>query len=267
MVNYSPEFELTSYTDYIEIYARAEMNTCEYLEWDSEFFGRRIARITLTSLTREEMGEAMAWCASHSIECIYLLVDTNSIETVRLAEENLFHLVDIRVTLRKQMYDYCVSRGGSLEYVVRPCLLADMPVLKDIAKVSHRDSRFYCDPEFPRSLCDGLYQTWIEKSCAENPDSVLVAEIDGSPVGYVSCRLVNSANGQIGLFAVAEAARGRGLGPRLLAESLRWFAERGVEQVTVVTQGRNDKALRVYQAQGFLLSYMQIWYHRWFSSA
>jgi ribosomal protein S18 acetylase RimI-like enzyme len=64
--------------------------------------------------------------------------------------------------------------------------------------------------------------------------------------------------------SVAADARGRSLGSALVEHSLRWFGERGMKDVSVVTQGRNAAAQRLYQRCGFITDSVQIWYHRWF---
>ncbi len=115
------------------------------------------------------------------------------------------------------------------------------------------------------SLCDGLYETWIEKNCKGYADTVLVAEFQGQPTGYISCHLLDCTDGNVGLVAVAADAKGRGLGQALVDASLRWSAERGVSWVTVVTQGRDCGAQRLYQKCGFLTRTLQLWYHRWWS--
>jgi hypothetical protein len=42
---------------------------------------------------------------------------------------------------------------------------------------------------------------------------------------------------------------------------------RGVKRVSVITQGRNYGAQRLYQQAGFLPDKMEIYYHRWFSTS
>ena len=45
--------------------------------------------------------------------------------------------------------------------------------------------------------------------------------------------------------------------------ALDWFATQGVEKVTVVTQGRNGAAQRLYQRCGFVTGSIHLWYHKW----
>ncbi len=67
----------------------------------------------------------------------------------------------------------------------------------------------------------------------------------------------------IGLVAVAPQARGLSLGPQLVDASLRWFAAHGCERVAVTTQGRNARALRLYESAGFRNRSLDLWYHWW----
>ncbi len=83
--------------------------------------------------------------------------------------------------------------------------------------------------------------------------------------GYVTGKIAGQGVGQIGLLAVGERARGRGLGQALLGSAGRWFLAQGVEEVRVVTQGRNLVAQRLYQRVGFRTASLQLWYHKWFS--
>ena len=149
---------------------------------------------------------------------------------------------------------------------VRESQPGDIPGLRSIARISHRDTRFYHDPNFPTARCDTLYETWIERSCQGYADRVLVAEASGQPVGYVSCHLDNATDGRIGLLAVGENARGGGAGRELVRECLRWFAQHSRTRVTVVTQGRNVGAQRFYQKCGFVTGGLKLRYHRWFQS-
>lgn len=235
---------------------------CQFLTWDTEFFGCRVARLNVNRLNRGTLDHVLTWCDSHRIDCLYFLADAADECTVRLAEECQFRFVDIRLAMDKQL-DGLLSVGA--QGIVRSWRPDDIPGLRAIARVSHGDSRFYHDTSFPASLCDALYETWIEESCRGYADAVLVADLDGEPAGYVTCHCRSRAEGQIGLLAVSAARRGHGVGEQLLNESLRWFAAQGLQHVTVVTQGRNCSAQRFYQRQGFLTRSLQLWFHRWFS--
>jgi GNAT superfamily N-acetyltransferase len=197
---------------------------------------------------------------------LYFLADSDDPETVRVAEDYGFRLVDIRVTLEHKIRSGQgeVSSCASGSVHLRHSNHADIPILQRIARGSYVDSRFYSDARFPIEKCEALYETWIKKSCEGYADVVLVAELDGQPAGYLSCHLTDDASrGQIGLVGVDPQARKYGLGSSLVRGGLEWFAGRGVEVVSVATQGRNIAGQRLYERCGFLTRGVQLWYHKW----
>jgi dTDP-4-amino-4,6-dideoxy-D-galactose acyltransferase len=236
-----------------------DLSPCHVLPWDSEFFGFRIARARDTLLTEGSLQDILEWSVREEIRCLYLLASSNSSETTDLAGANGFRMADLRFTLARG----AEGNAGSAESV-RAFNESDLPYLQEIAAISHRDSRFYHDPGFPEKRCDELYKTWIERSCHGYANTVLVAEHLRRPAGYVSCHLQADGVGSIGLLAVADWSRGVGLGGQLVTAALRFFAEACCTRVTVVTQGRNCPAQRLYENCGFRSASMELWYHRWF---
>jgi dTDP-4-amino-4,6-dideoxy-D-galactose acyltransferase len=217
----------------------------ERLDWDSAFFGMGVGRLHAETLTPEVAFESLQWCRENRVACLYFLgPEAGEVPSG-------FHLVDERVTLAWVAHPVTDQTPN-----VRSFTESDLPVLEDIARQSHRDSRFYADPLFDRKRCDELYATWIRRSCQGWADAVLVAVCDGIPAGYVTC-----TNDAIGLIAVAQSAQGRGLGRQLVTAAQDYFQSRGAARVTVVTQGRNRAARALYERCGFRLAAAQHWYH------
>jgi dTDP-4-amino-4,6-dideoxy-D-galactose acyltransferase len=87
-------------------------------------------------------------------------------------------------------------------------------------------------------------------------------------VGYVSCHYNGTSHAaQIGLVGVDSAARGQGVGSTLVRAAGQWCRNQGARELTVVTQGKNRAAQRLYQRCGFLTQDLQFWYHKWFPAA
>lgn len=238
-------------------------NLCQHLPWDSSFFGRKIARVQPTTVNKNRIEEALHWSATERVDCLYFLCDTADPASASLAESHGFNMMDVKVTKEFSIASVTDRSNFSGTADVRRAISRDVPTLKTIAKVSHRDSRFYADQHFDRLRCAALYETWIEKSCNGWADIVFVACVDEEAVGYISCHQDQPGLGHIGLAAVASRAQGHGLGKSLVYESLSWFANHDAAKVTVVTQGRNVSAQRLYESCGFLTRNVQLWYHRW----
>jgi dTDP-4-amino-4,6-dideoxy-D-galactose acyltransferase len=237
---------------------------CESLSWDSEFFECRIARILANRLSPESLETVEAWCRLEAIDCVYWVAEADHEQTIRLAKDHDFNLVDIRLTLSKDLTEHKFESSRNSGGSIRPALPQDLSALRAIARHSHHDTRFYFDPHFAKAKCDALYEIWIEKSCQGYADAVLVAQGETQVVGYITCKSLDPESGQIGLLAVDQSSVGVGLGSRLIKAALGWFYEHGHKQVFVVTQGRNIRAQRSYQRAGFVTESLQLSYHRWF---
>jgi ribosomal protein S18 acetylase RimI-like enzyme len=233
---------------------------CEILDWDSKFFGVRIARVIGHRMDQQKMAEVLRAVREESIQCVYFLAGTEP-ATTHIAESNGFHLVDVRITLAARLL---VSHGGMWQGDgVREVEAGDMSAIREIATRSHSGSRFHRDGRFPRDLCDELYRIWITRNCHGCADAVLVAEHESHAAGYVSCHLKGVGHGEIGLLGVDESAAGVGLNVKLVRHALRWFQEHEVEDVTVATEASNVGTLRLYQQCGFLATATQLWFHYW----
>jgi len=232
-----------------------------FLPWDSEFFDCRIARAQSNRLTAPGMDSLLAWCGSEQIECLYLLADAADVPTIRLAERHRFALMDIRMTLSIPLEDR-IPLPTPPSNAIRAAVEADLPILKRIARESHRDTRFHADPRFGAQAAERLYETWIENSLHGFAQHVLVATHDGNVAGYTTCHL-NGTEGVLGLVGVGSEARGHGLGTLLVQSALNWLAQHGATQAKVTTHGHNTGAQRLYQRAGFESHSVQLWYHRW----
>jgi GNAT superfamily N-acetyltransferase len=235
---------------------------CQVLEWDSKFFGRRIARVDAAKLTNADALEVFSWARRESVDCVYLLVNADDRDSANAAQSVGFALTDIRTTLSRlpRPDDRDGYPGGK---DIEPAKPDDIAALRAIARVSHRKTRFYSDPNFPRDRCDALYAKWIENSCSGDAQVVMVARQGGEAVGYLSCHLDAKRVGSIGLFAVSAEARGKAFGRRLLRASLEWFAGADAADVQVVTQGASAGGIRLYERAGFITRSVQLWYHLW----
>jgi dTDP-4-amino-4,6-dideoxy-D-galactose acyltransferase len=215
-------------------------------------------------VTEGEVDEARlarvdTWAAAERLDCLYLLASADDPASIHAAERVGFCVMDLRVELRRP------AAGNGRPSGVREAREEDRGPLRAIARTSHRITRFYADPNFADSRCDDLYDTWITRSLDGWADGVLVVEAADRAAGYVSCHLGEGERlGSIGLIAVAEAARGEGLGLALTLGAVAWCRGRGMDEMSVVTQGRNVAALRTFEQAGFRVSSVAVWLHKWY---
>jgi DNA-binding MarR family transcriptional regulator/GNAT superfamily N-acetyltransferase len=80
-----------------------------------------------------------------------------------------------------------------------------------------------------------------------------IAEVDGAPVGCVFCMRKDDAAAQLRLLLVEPAARGLGIGDRLVAECLAFARRAGYPEIVLWTNDILTAARRIYQRFGFEL--------------
>ena len=232
---------------------------CEALPWDSSFFGVSIARAIPSTLDARACDSMLEWCRTRRVDCLYFLCPLDEAATQRLLTDAGFQLVGVKVTLTR-----AAQSGGELRGPTRPATADDIPRLRQIALTSYRDTRFYADGHFDPARCDELYATWIENSVRGYADHVLVAERDGTVVGFVTAHLDAQRTARIGLVGVDERWRNQGVGHDLLRSVGETLTALDVRETSVSTPGRNVAALKLYKSEGFRTTEVALWYHRWF---
>jgi hypothetical protein len=68
---------------------------CRLLEWDSDFFGRRIGRVESRILDADAIAQVRAFARAEEIECLYFLVDAGDSESLgfrTIAVEHWYYL-------------------------------------------------------------------------------------------------------------------------------------------------------------------------------
>ncbi|MEN3940805.1 GNAT family N-acetyltransferase [Prosthecobacter sp. SYSU 5D2] len=92
----------------------------------------------------------------------------------------------------------------------------------------------------------------INDDCTANPDGCFVAERGGEILGYITTRVdrINSI-GRIPNLAVVEAARGLGLGRRLIHHAMDYFRDQNMKVAKIETMASNVIGQNLYPSCGF----------------
>lgn len=251
----------------MEMEVEMERSTpCIELPWDSKVFGFKIASLRGNRLSPAIVAEVMTWCGRQGIRCLYFCADGTCSRTISLAHQAGFKFVDVRLALE---YSVPPIRETFRRGVVRRATPEDLPVLKEIAGQAHSDTRFFKDEMFPVEQVRTLYAMWICRDFAEHQVLVAIVDCASGPEigGYISCEMgLSNGHGRIGLLAVRDRHRGKGLGSSLVSAALDLIVAGKCSSVEVATQASNIAAQRLYQSHGFRTSSSGIWFHKWFDA-
>lgn len=235
---------------------------CVLADWDSAFFGLRIARFDMDRPTAADAERAVAWGKAQALDCLYALVDAPHVPSIRALEHSGFQLADVRLTLDRSVAD---DQRGSGAWPIDDAGARDTEALLALARTSHLNTRFTEDARFGHARAVELYAAWMSKALAEDDAIVLVPRVDDRPRGYLTLHGVSQPEARVGLVAVAPELQRRGVGQALMHEGLRRLRRAGAKRLIVVTQGRHAAAVRFYEQCGFQTRACQLWYHRWFT--
>lgn len=233
---------------------------CQHLEWDSQFFGLRIARILGESLEKNALDAALRWCEEQRIDCLYFLCKPDDDRSVTEAESAGFHLVDVRVELNWKVQTISEPAPNPIRLYQE----TDLAELRQIAAEVYTDTRFGFDQRFDQKRVSELYEQWLTQSCQTEKQAVFVVAPDTEALGFITCQFDSNDVGRIGLLGLKREATGKGYGQNLVQAAQHHFFQAGAQEVRVVTQGRNIAAQRLYQSCHFHTCKLGLWYHKWF---
>jgi len=231
------------------------------LDWDTAFFGVKIARIDSPLLTTSQLAETLSELKGSAVELVYWpsARECNFAEMKRLGG----YLLDTKTTFlvdpRADGPKGPVLAEG-VELYAKSMPLSDLEAL---AVQGGEHSRFARDPRVPREKFVALYKSWIGRSVAkEIAREVLVIREGDRVVGMVTLG-ERDGRGEIGLIAVDTNSRGRGYGRKLVHAAQRWFANEQLVLGQVVTQGKNLEACSLYASCGYSVEKVEYFYHFW----
>lgn len=244
--------------------SRGGLRYIEVLDWDTKFFGTRIARVVREPRSLRGFTKVLQETRSAAIECLYLELGVESTGEAALATAHGLQLVDVRILLDRDLKAANPTTAAAPGIDIGPLHDADLSRLEPIAERCSRVSRYYADPRFRRHAAR-LYRRWIAEACKGWADAVLVARRHGEPVGFITCKrdAVSPECGRIDLVCVDPQHAGQGVGSLMVGASFDWFGRQALRRVRVVTQGRNIAALRLYERMAFRVERVSLFYHGW----
>ncbi len=228
----------------------------QFLEWDSEFFGLKIGKYNISEPSIVDLKRMLDAKKQHEYELLYIFMDNPpSQDCTDWLQSNGGHLVDEKVIYEKAIHNVSLPNLDVTEY--SGSLTQE---LIDLAIASGHSSRFKTDKKLNPKF-EAFYTLWMQKSVSgELADKIFVYKENSDVKGFVSIKIKNGI-GQIGLIAVDESMRGKGIGKSLIAACDKWLFDNKITRHQVVTQMQNNGACALYEKCGFSISEVQTIYH------
>jgi DNA-binding MarR family transcriptional regulator/GNAT superfamily N-acetyltransferase len=142
-------------------------------------------------------------------------------------------------------------RADPTSYMLRP------PQAGDLGWIVHRQGAIYAEEwgyneEF-EALTAEIVAAFVRHQCPAK-ERCWIAEKDGEIVGSVFLVRKSNTVAQLRLLFVEPAARGHGIGSRLIDECVRFARQAGYRKIVLWTQSELQAARRLYKRAGFTLT-------------
>ncbi len=235
----------------------------QILDWDSAFFGMRVAKILPNRLAVGELEQVISHMRGEKVALAYWASDPNDEESQRAAQVCHGFLADKKTTFVMELGQNSKPAEDSGWVVEEYTDAIPNSELEHLAIQAGIYCRFRVDRRIPEEKFKELYRLWIRNSTNKRmADAVLVARHAGKIAGMVTVKEKNGA-GDIGLIAVDADMRGNKLGVALVRAVQEWSRKRGLKLAQVVTQQENAAACKLYEKCGYRAAKVENFYHFW----
>lgn len=224
------------------------MNDIEELKWDSDFFGKKIGKITVQN------NDELTNIKLNKYDLIYVFSDNSNLN-YKLVDKKIVYIIDDLNT---------IENNNTLELTTFDKNIDDYNQLLDLTLQSGEFSRFKLDKNFSNGEYEKLYTEWINKSInKELAFDIIIKRLDNKVVGFSTLSKKTNELADISLVAVDSNYRGRGIAKQLIQQCIHLSKEKGFKKIQVVTQLDNNPANILYTHCGFKKDSLTYIYHIW----
>lgn len=114
-------------------------------------------------------------------------------------------------------------------------------------------------PFDPTLKAEGITYYNMNELITADHIKLVIAEIDGIPVGSGYCRIETSyhylkhpQHGYLGFMYVLPEHRGKGINPMLINHLIEWSKSKGLVELRLEVYDQNPGAIRAYEKTGFV---------------
>ncbi len=229
------------------------------LDWDSNFFNFNVGRIMGPIKEKQDIQNVEFLIEENKNKLSYYSTSKKLPEFV--FESNKFDivLVDRKTTYSKSINsDLEINKSiSSIDHKIPEEKLIDLAIQSGVY------SRFNVDKKIGKQKFKEMYRLWMINSVNRKiAKEVFVFTENKNIAGFVTLGEKNN-RADIGIIAVDNVFRGKGIGKTLMTSAEKWFSNSGYKSIQVVTQGDNIPACKLYESCGYNVESIELFYHIW----
>lgn len=229
----------------------------EMMDWDSEFFGIRIASLDLDGASDDSIRVVEEEARAAGVQCLYGVLDPVDAEATVRVQTLGYRLVDVATTSEFSPRKPPIPRPDGIE--VRPGTVDDLEMLQPMIEQLADWSRFAVDPRFGRQAAQRLQTAHLRRAASSKDDKhSLILAVDASgPLAFVT----RSHQPKPRVDGVVATTRGAKAGAYLFEDARAWAKPASLLGGPIAA--RNVRALRFISQCGYRVRWVRYLYHRW----
>jgi GNAT superfamily N-acetyltransferase len=235
---------------------------------DEERFGIRTAKAS--HVTMDTLPSVIDFCRTNSVVFLIARCPVSEMRAAQAMEREGFSLMDTLVyyacDLAKKPFP--TDTGKIPVRLLQP---GEEDAVKKTAAETFRGyyGHYHSDARLDRTKCDETYMDWAVRSCLSRDAAgeVLVAEMQGTIVGFFTLRLNSPEEGEAVVGGVAPAAQEHGIYRSFIIQGMQWCLSKGATSMVVSTQLINTPVQKVWTRLGFEFNKAYYTFHKWFDAA
>jgi len=237
----------------------------ERLAWDSEFFGRGMARLnavlqpgqsaplrTNVADSIEAVHLTLSKAREHGIEYVFCPVSPNDLPSIRVLGACGFDLIETRCHYHRPL-----DVPPAQRYPTRLATPADVPSLALAARVMVNPfDRFHADPAVSEEDADRLMERWVDASINGGfADATIVPDVD-APEAFCTAKYHREHWAGWGRklsqpVLSAVAPKHKGWYVKIISELDEHLRSIGAEHSFLITQITNNAVIRSWEKLGY----------------
>ncbi len=237
-----------------------------YSPKDEERFGARTARAV--DVTEKSVPGIFKFCRENRIELLIARCRASEIRAAQALEREGCFLADTLVRYVRNLVKIPIPELSG-RFAVRPAAEEEDAAVGRIAADAFNGygGHYQADERLAHVPAAEIYASWAVNSCRhrDHIHDVLVAELRGKVVGFITVRLNSPAEGEGHLAGAASAAGKRSLVMRDLSiGSMNWFRSRGATRCIASLLITNRVMQKIMSRLDFEPGEFYYTFHRWF---
>lgn len=216
-------------------------------QFNSEIFGFNMGNVVEidTNITLDSIDEVLFCAKKEGYKNLIAKVNTSDKSVLNCFIKKGFIIADTQIMYELKCNGQ-IAKGiqdTNSNILYREKIVEDVNQIMSIARTSFVLDQFHSDEALNKESSDRYYEQWAENSCNGFADKVFVLAQSNKIIGFITLN-INKDTAMVGLAAISNENRGKGLFNILIINTLQYLEKIGIHFLNYGTQLCNAPVLK-----------------------